>query len=174
MGFLKALFSTVNARAKAEQNVENFVQRFCHLTATDQPPVIKLYDTYMKMTSMGMIHEWFRTPPVVNNVIALYSCLTPPNCAEALAHQLSITLENKIYKDPNDKLSMEYRRLMREITTEDGDIDTFKCMQKFVINNGSENITHPDNLIEFSLSHIDTIAMFIAWNRTANVNEMLL
>ena len=173
MGFFKAVLGSFNLRARAEQNVENFVGTFRSLSTSEKPPVIPLYDLYMKMTSLGMVKEWFRTPPVVNNIIALYSCLTPPNCALALAHQFNITEGNKLYKDPADELPMEFKRAMKEITTPEGDIDIFTCMDKFLINNGKETVTHPDNLLNFSISINTSLAVFMEWNRTANINEML-
>jgi hypothetical protein len=174
MGLLKALHATFNQRARAEHNLETFVHLFRSLNRPNTPPVIPLYDMYMKMTSLGMVKEWARTPPVVNNIIALYSCLTPPNCALALAHQFNITEGNKLYKDPADELPLEFKRAMKEIITPEGDIDIFTCVDKFLINNGKETVTHPDNLLNFSISTTTSLAVFMEWNRTDNINEMLI
>ena len=172
MGLIRAVFGLMNADARIQQNIENYLGTFRSRSKPSEPPCITLYDTYMLMTQFG-VHQWFRTPPVVNNICSLYSCVTPPNCAIALAHQVSVSTEPKCYRDPRSDPVTEFHRILREFTDEDGRIDIKILTERFERINGHARVYHPEHGIEFGISPAQTLKVFEEWNKDEAILQVV-
>ena len=55
---------------RVEQNLENYSETFSSRSRSSEPPCVTLYDTF-QLLGIG-INQWFKSPPVANNICALY------------------------------------------------------------------------------------------------------
>jgi hypothetical protein len=172
MGFLRAVFGIVNAELRVQQNIENYLRTFQARSRPTESPCITLYDTYMLMTQLGF-HHLYRTPPVVNNICSLYACITPPTCAIALSHQVSISTQPQCYRNPQSSLATEFRRILQELIDEDGHIDLDLLMKRFERINGHTRVYHPRCGIEFGISQTHTLMVFEEWNRDGAIANII-
>jgi hypothetical protein len=118
----------------------------------------------MLMTAVG-VNSWFRTAPVVNNLCSLYSCVTPPNCAIALAHQVSATAEPACYRKPGSRRASEFRHALYDLADSHGQRDLGVITSRFERINGQKRLYHPANGLEFCISRTHTLREFREWDK---------
>lgn len=171
MGFFKAVFGLLSPELRVQQTVENFVGYYRASSGAAQPPCITRYDTFMALTNVAFRPE-FRRPPVVNNVCSLYSCLTPPNSAVALAHQCNILLEAARYTNLCSRNAEEFRILMWDLLNEDGQLEASILAERFQTINGGETVMHPRNEVVFGISP-ETIYVFQFINQGGAIWQVL-
>lgn len=170
MGFIKAFSSMFDSGLRVEQNLENYSETFRSRSRSSEPPCVTLYDTF-QLLGIG-INQWFKSPPVANNICALYSCIASPRCAIALAHQLNLTGEPKEYQNSNTVIGNEFKKLLKKIT-EDGELLSEEELEdKFVKQNGSDYVVHPKKSVDFSISHT-TLLIFYEWNKEGLIREFI-
>jgi hypothetical protein len=170
MGFFKAISSIFDSNARVEQNLENYFGTFSSRSNSNEPPCVTLYDTF-QLLGIG-IHQWFKSPPVANNICALYSCITPPHCAKAFAHQLNLTGEPQEYKNPHTAFGSEFKKLLSEITEDGQLLWEDELEDKFVKQNGTDYVVHPRKPIEFSISRT-TLSIFYEWNKEGLISSYM-
>ena len=170
MGFLKAFSSIFDSNARVEQNLENYSETFKGKAHQTEPPCVTLYDTF-QLLGIG-IHHWFKTPPVSNNICALYSCIAAPLCAKAFAHQLNLTGEPQTYSNPNSEIGKNFKKLLSHITDYRDLISLDELEEKFIEQNGSAHIIHPRKPVDFSISHT-TVSIFYEWNKEGLISKYM-
>ena len=170
MGFLKAFSSIFDSNARVEQNLENYSETFKGKAHQTEPPCVTLYDTF-QLLGIG-IHHWFKTPPVSNNICALYSCIAAPLCAKAFAHQLNLTGEPQTYSNPNSEIGKNFKKLLSHITDYRDLISLDELEEKFIEQNGSAHIIHPRKPVDFSISHT-TVSIFYEWNEEGLIGNYM-
>lgn len=175
MSFFTALTGVVSGRARVQAHIDNFVGTYRDTAARripPSPPCVTLYETFMLMTRIG-VNAWFRTAPVVTNLISIYSCITPPSSAMALAHQFCIVTEPKCYMSANDPNVVEYAGLMRQLADCDGYLSLDLLKDRFHQMHGSEKVSHPNGVLFFRISDRDTLAVFRELNKNGLIEPII-
>ena len=159
------------AEVRVRENLDRYLESYRLRVNQTDAPCVTLYKTFLNWSRH--FHQWFRTPPVVNEICALYSCITPPNSAIALAHQANIIEDPKFYQHPNTPLVAEFRSIMQELFDDQRTFLNYDFLRhRFRLLNGHDQITDVETNLHFCISD-QTFRVFNEWNKEVPIVQLL-